>query len=386
MILTAEQLEIKELVHSFAEKEVRPIASEFDRSGEFPFDLYKTACKIQLNCLDLPEKYGGPGISKVTACIVREELSWGDAGFALSVGANGLGMKPLLIAGTEAQRRHFADVVTSGGFSAFALTEPDAGSDAGACRSTAVAVGDEYVLNGHKCFITNGALADIYTVVASTDPSKGVKGLTMFMVDRNTPGLSVGKHEDKMGIRLSNTADVIFEDVRIPKANRIGSEGSGFKIAMETLNQGRAGTCSSAVGIARAAFEYAVKYSQERVTFGKPICSNQAIQFMLADMGMKIEASRQLGFHVADLIDHGKMAEVSKLASMAKCFSTDMLQSVTSDAVQIFGGYGYMRDYPVEKLMRDAKIYQIFEGTNQIQRMVIAGALLKEHRVKNGMR
>lgn len=271
---------------------------------------------------------------------------------------------------------------------------------------------DEEAMVCCKWRITYGELGRLINKTANMLRANGVtKGSTVAVVSRNSIEfmiadmaiLKLGAISVKFSWRLSpKEMKYLFElnNVKwtfyrpeteewakeIPKANRIGSEGSGFKIAMETLNQGRAGTCSSAVGIARAAFEYAIKYSQERVTFGKPICSNQAIQFMLADMGMKIEASRQLGFHVADLIDHGKMAEVSKLASMAKCFSTDMLQSVTSDAVQIFGGYGYMRDYPVEKLMRDAKIYQIFEGTNQIQRMVIAGALLKEHRVKNGLR
>ena len=338
-------------------------------------ELYKKACRMQLNCLDLPAEYGGTGVSKVTSCLIREELSWGDAGFSLSLGANGLGFKPLLIAGTERQRRRFAEVLLNDGFTAFAVTEPDAGSDAGALKTTARRSGDEYILNGHKCFITNGALANIYTVLAVTDAGKGARGLTMFMVDRDSEGLTVGKHEDKMGIRLSNTADVIMHDVRVPAENVIGGEGAGFKIAMETLNQGRAGTCSSAVGIMRAAFEHAMRYAQERCTFGQPIYKNQSIQFMLADMATKIEVSREFGLRVAELIDRGE------LSSMAKLFSTDTLQSVVTDAVQIFGGYGYMRDFPVEKLMRDAKVYQIFEGTNQIQRIVIFNSLLKEHKL-----
>lgn len=381
MIITEEQKDIQVLVHSFAEKEIRPVSRQFDERGEFPIELYKKACRMQLNCLDLPKEYGGTGVSKVTSCLIREELSWGDAGFSLSLGANGLGFKPLLIAGSEKQRRHFADVLLGDGFTAFAITEPDAGSDAGAMKTTAKRVGDEYILNGHKCFITNGELANVYTVLASTDKSRGARGLTMFMVDRDTPGVDVGKHENKMGIRLSNTADVIFHDVRVPAENIIGAEGAGFHIAMETLNQGRAGTCSSAVGIMRAAFEYAIKYAQERVTFGQPIYKNQAIQFMLADMATKIEVSRAFGLHVADLLDNGEGSQVSKLASMAKLFSTDVLQTVVSDAVQILGGYGYMRDFPVEKLMRDAKVYQIFEGTNQIQRIVIFNSILKENRI-----
>lgn len=384
MILTEEQREIQALVHSFAEKEIRPISSQYDVLGEFPMELYKKACKMQLNCLDLPKEYGGTGVSKVTSCLIREELSWGDAGFSLSLGANGLGFKPLLIAGTERQRRHFADILLNDGFTAFALTEPNAGSDASALTTSARKVGDEYILNGHKCFITNGGLANIYTVLASTDSSKGAKGLTMFMVDRDTPGVSVGKHEDKMGIRLSNTADVMFHDVRVPAENIIGAEGAGFKIAMETLSQGRAGTCSSAVGLMRAAFEHAIQYAQERVTFGQPIYKNQAIQFMLADMATKIEVTRSFGLHVAQLLDEGDYKEVGKLSSMAKLFSTDMLQRVVSDAVQIFGGYGYMKNFPVEKLMRDAKVYQIFEGTNQIQRVVIFNSILKEKRIRKG--
>lgn len=378
MVFTQEQLDLQQMVHEFAQKEIRPVAREYDKTGEFPMELYKKTVEMGIHCLDMPEEYGGPGISHVTASLLREEMSWGDAGFSLSVGANSLGMKPLMIAGTKEQCRHFADIVVPGGFSAFALTEPDAGSDAGSVKTTAVKVGDEYILNGRKCFITNGGLADIYTVVASTDPSRGTRGLTMFSVDRSTPGVSVGKHEDKLGIRLSNTADVIFEDVKIPASSRIGEEGKGFKIAMMTLNEGRASTAASACGIARAAFEHAIRYSQERVTFGQPICKNQAVAFMLADMGTKLEAARQMGLKAAELQDlHSP--DLGMYGAMAKCFATDVLQEIVSNAVQIFGGYGYMKDYQVEKLYRDAKIYQIFEGTNQIQRMVISGQLLKKY-------
>ncbi len=380
MILTQEQLDLKKMVREFADKEIRPIAAEYDKRGEFPMELYKKVCDLGLNCLDLPEKYGGPGLPRATACVVREELARGDAGFALSAGASTLSMKPLMMAGTEEQCKYVADIVTGGGFAAFALTEPEAGSDAGACRTTAVKVGDEYILNGHKCFCTNGGLANVYTVMATVDRSLGTKGLTMFLVDRDTPGVSVGKHEDKMGIRLSNTTDVILEDVKIPAKNIIGAEGKGFKIAMQTLDQARAYTAFSAIGVAQAAFEHAIAYAQVRKTFGKRICDNQAIQFMLADMAMKIETARQLGFHAIEQIDADGPWK-TKFGSMAKCYATDVIQSVTSDAVQIMGGYGYMHDYPVEKLMRDAKIYQIFEGTNQIQRIVISGQLLKEYKI-----
>lgn len=382
MILNEEQLELKAMVRNFADKEIRPVAAECDKTGEFPMELYKKVCDMGINCLDMPAEYGGPGLSRVTSCVVREEMSRGDAGFALTIGANSLGMKPLLLAGTQKQCQHFADIVNGGGFSAFCLTEPDAGSDAAATRTTARRVGDEYILNGRKCFITNGALANIYTVIATVDKEQGAKGLTMFLVDRDTPGISIGKHEEKMGIRLSSTTDVIFDEVRIPVKNRVGEEGQGFYLAMQTLDQGRASTAASAVGIAQAAFEYAIEYSQIRKTFGKPICKNQAIQFLLSDMAMKIESARQMGFLAAEQVDN-HTPWITKFGAMAKCYATDVLQSVVSDALQIYGGYGYMKDYPMEKLMRDAKIYQIFEGTNQIQRIVIGGQLLKEYKVKN---
>ncbi len=379
-ILDSEQKALQEMVRDFAEKELMPIAAKYDVTGELPMDVYKKACDMGLNCPDIPVEYGGMGISYLTGAVIREELSRGDAGFALTMGTNSLGMKPVLIAGNEEQKRRMADVLLSGGFSSFALTEPDAGSDAGACATTAVKVGDEYIINGRKCFITNAAYANIMTVVASVDRSKGVKGLTMFQVDADTPGITIGKHEDKMGIRMSATCDVVFEDVKVPADRVIGAEGMGFQIAMKTLDKGRACIGGAAVGIARAAFEHAMKYAQQRKTFGKPIISNQAIQFMLADMSIAIETARQMGFYAAALVDAGSPM-ASKIGAVSKCYSTDMLQKVTSDAVQIFGGYGYSREYPLEKLMRDAKIYQIFEGTNQIQRIVIANHLMKEYKI-----
>lgn len=375
-LLDDEQKALQEMVRDFVDKEVIPVAAQCDITGELPMEVYKKACDMGLNCPDLPEEYGGMGISYLTGAVIREELSRGDAGFSLTLGANSLGMKPVLIAGTEAQKRRVANILLSGGFSSFALTEPDAGSDAAACTTTAVKAGDEYILNGRKCFITNSAYADIMTVVATVDR----RGLTMFLVDAKTPGLSVGKHENKMGIRMSATCDVVFEDVKVPASSLIGAEGMGFQIAMKTLDKGRASIAGGAVGIARAAFEHAVKYAQQRKTFGKPIISNQAIQFMLADMSIGIETARQMGFYAAALVDAGSPM-ASKIGAISKCYSTDMLQKVVSDAVQIFGGYGYSREYPLEKLMRDAKIFQIFEGTNQIQRMVIANHLMKEYEI-----
>ena len=297
-----------------------------------------------------------------------------------TIGANALGMKPLMFAGTEEQRRHFADIVTGGGFSAFALTEPNAGSDAGAMATTAKAVGNDYVLNGRKCFCTNAQYAEIFTIFASVDRSQGVKGITAFLVDRDTPGLSIGKHEDKLGQRTSVTNDVVLEDVVIPAKNRIGEEGKGFALAMRTLDRGRAGAAATAVGLARAVLEQSVVYAQQRKSMGKQIIDHQAIQFMLADMATQIEASRQLAWYAARLIDAGHPS-AGKVGAMAKCLATDTAVKAATDGIQIMGGYGYSREYPMEKLYRDAKIFQIFEGTNQIQRMVIGGALKKEYKI-----
>ena len=375
--LTEDQIVLRNMCREFAEKELKPIAAEYDRKGEFPMHVYKKIVDMGIHCMEIPEEYGGPGLDYITVAIMREELAKGDAGFNVTLGANNLGFKPLVVAGTEEQKRHFADVVIPGGFACFCLTEPGAGSDAGACRTTATKVGDEYIINGRKCFITNGGLANIMTVVASTDRSSGVKGLSMFLVDADTPGVSVGKEEDKMGLRLSNTCDMIFEDVHVPAKNLIGKEGQGFKIAMKVLDRGRVGAAAVAVGIAQAAFEEAVKYAKQRITFGKPIIDNQAISFMLADMETQIQAARQLVMYACKIID--SETPDSKIGAMAKCFASDVAMRVTTDAVQVLGGYGYMRDYPVEKLMRDAKIFQLFEGTNQIQRMVIGNNIKKEY-------
>lgn len=378
MRLTQDQIELRDLAKKFAEEELMPIAAEIDKEGKLPMEAYKKAVDMGLTCLDLPEEYGGAGLDMLTTCLVREELSRGDSGFSITVGSNSLGFKPVSIAGNDEQKRHFADIIARGGFCSFAITEPGSGSDAGHTATTAVKVGDEYVINGRKCFITNAEWADVYTVLASTDKSKGSRGLSMFIVDRNTPGVSTGKHEDKMGIRVSNTADVIFDDVHIPASNLIGEEGKGFKIAMQTLEKGRVITGAAAIGIGRAALEYAAKYAQERVTFGVPIAEHGQIQALLADMGMELEAARQLVWAAADAIDHND-PDKGKLSAMSKCYAGEVIERVCSKAMQILGGYGYMKDYPIEKLYRDARIYQIFEGTNQIQRMVISRAILKEN-------
>ena len=310
--LTDLQIELKEMCRQFAEKELKPIAAEYDRRGEFPMEVYKKIVDMGIHCMEIPEEYGGPGLDYTTVAIMREELAKGDAGFNVTLGANNLGFKPLVVAGTEEQKRHFADVVVPGGFACFCLTEPQAGSDAGACTTTAQKVGDEYILNGRKCFITNGGLANIMTVVASTDKSKGVKGLSMFLVDADTPGISVGKEEDKMGLRLSNTCDVVFEDVHVPANNLIGQEGQGFKIAMKVLDRGRVGAGAVAVGIAQAALDEAVKYAKQRVTFGKPIIENQAVSFLLADMATRVEAARQLVMYFCREYSDMSLEEIAK--------------------------------------------------------------------------
>lgn len=375
LVLTQEQKELQQMVAEFGKKEILPVAAEYDRSGELPMDLYKKAFEMGLHMIDIPEEFGGGGLDAVTAVILQEELAKYDAGFAVGVFSAGLAVKPVLIAGTDEQKRYFAQVAEKGGFSAFALTEPNAGSDAGSTKTTAVRDGDDYIINGRKCFITSGGLAEIYIVFASTDPSKGVKGLSAFIVDRNTEGVSVGKEEDKMGIRLSNTCDVVFDNVRVPAKNMLGKEGFGFKLAMMTLDMSRPSCAAAAVGLAQSAIDYSVAYAKERKTFGRPIATNQGIQFKLADMMIKTETARQYTRYAASLID--KKVPYNTEAAIAKCYAGDTVVSVTQEAVQILGGYGYSREYPVEKLYRDAKIFQIFEGTNEIQRMVIAGNMLR---------
>lgn len=374
-ILNEEQNSLVDLVKEFMTNEIKPHVAEFDITGEFPRKLYEKAFEMGLHCLEIPEEFGGGGVDYLTAAAIYEEMAKIDAGFSTGLCAISLALKPVLIAGTPEQKKLFSDIVVPGAFGAFCLTEPNAGSDAGSVRTTAVKDGDEYIINGGKCFITNGGVADVYVVFASTDKSKGVKGLTAFIVERSRSGITVGKEENKMGIRLSNTAEVVFEDVRIPATNLLGKEGEGFKIAMKTLDLSRPFIGAIAVGVAQRAIDEAVKYSKQRVQFGKPISQFQAIQFMLADMDIETEAARQTVVYAIQLILAKKPH--SRESAIAKCFAGDVAVKVASDAIQVLGGYGYSRDYPVEKLLRDAKIFQIFEGTNQIQRVVVAGHLLK---------
>jgi len=376
--LTEEQEIIKELSAKIADEKIAPRAAEFDETEEFPWDLMKILADSDLFAVWVPEEYGGLGGGVFEQCLVVEELSRACAGVAVSYAASALGGFPILMFGREEQKQKFMPDIASGAkLAAFALTEPDAGSDAGNIRTTAVRDGDYYVLNGTKQWITNGGEADIYTVIATLDPSKGPRGMTAFIVEKGTPGFDFGKKEKKMGIRASATRELIFKDCRIPSDNLLDREGKGFLVAMRTLDRTRPGVAAQAVGIAQGALDKAAEYATSRVQFGKKIGEFQAIEHMLADMATQIEAARSLVYNVARMIDSGER-DISKASAMAKLFASDVAMRVTCDAVQIFGGYGYMRDYPVEKMMRDAKITQIYEGTNQIQRSIIGSAVVKE--------
>ena len=376
--LTEEQEIIKELSAKIADEKIAPRAAEFDETEEFPWELIRILAESDLFAVWVPEEYGGLGGGVFEQCLVVEELSRACAGVAVSYAASALGGFPILMFGTDEQKQRFMPDIASGSkLAAFALTEPDAGSDAGNIRTTAVRDGDYYVLNGTKQWITNGGEADIYTVIATLDPSKGPRGMTAFIVEKGTSGFDFGKKEKKMGIRSSATTELIFNDCRIPVENLLGREGRGFLIAMNTLDKTRPGVAAQAVGIAQGALDKAAEYAATRIQFGKKIGEFQAIEHMLADMATQVEAARSLVYSVAWMIDSGER-HITKSSAMAKLFASDVAMKVTCDAVQIFGGYGYMRDYPVEKMMRDAKITQIYEGTNQIQRSIIGGAIIKE--------
>lgn len=376
--LSEEQEMIKDLVRQIAQEKIAPVAIELDEKGEFPWELMKIFAQSDLFAIFVPEEYGGLGKGILDLCIIIEELSKACAGVAVSYAASALGAYPIILFGSEEQKKKYLPQIAKGEkLTAFALTESDAGSDAGSIRTTAVRDGDEYILNGNKQWITNGGEAEIYTVIAITDRTRGSRGASAFMVEKGTTGFSFGKKENKMGIRCSATRELIFNDCRIPKENLIGGEGKGFLVMMKTLDKSRPGVAAQAVGIAQGALDDAIKYARERIQFGKPISSFQGIQFMLADMATQIEAARALLYAGARFID-SNAKDISKISSMTKLFASDVAMKVTTDAVQIFGGYGYMKDYPVEKRMRDAKITQIYEGTNQIQREVIALQLIKE--------
>ncbi|KQC10169.1 MAG: acyl-CoA dehydrogenase [Candidatus Cloacimonas sp. SDB] len=376
--LTEEQQEIKEIARKIAEEKIKPVRAKYDEESAFPWEIVEVFKQTDLFAVLVPEEYDGISGKVMDIAIITEELSRVCGGIGLSLGGTGLGMYPILISGSEEQKQKYLPLIANGQkLAAFALTEANAGSDAGGLESVALKDGDDYILNGTKQWITNGGEADIYTVFALTDKSKGARGASCFIVEKGTAGFSFGKKEDKMGIRGSVTRELIFEDCRIPQENLIGREGNGFMIAMKTLDKSRPMVAAQAIGIAQGAYEEAARYSRQRIQFGKPISANQGVQFMLADMATQIEAARALVYCTARMMDSG-VKRYAKESAMCKLFASDMAMKVTVDAVQILGGYGYMKEYPVEKMMRDAKITQIYEGTNQIQRSVIASNLLKE--------
>ena len=374
--LNEEQLELQEMVREFVEKEITPYAAEMDAENHMRDGLIDKANEMGLLNVIVPEELDGPGLDSISVATIYEELGKGCAGVATSLAANSLATVPVLLAGTDEQKKMYCDILNNGGLAAFALTEPGAGSDAGGVSTRAVHNKEEgtYTLNGTKMFITNGGLAEIFLVFANTRKTGGIRGLTAFIVPKDTPGFSVGKKENKMGIRPSNTTELVLQDVVIPESYRVGREGEGFRIAMNTLDSARPFVGAVSVGIAQAALDCAVKYAKERRQFGQPIAYFQMVQGMLADMAMKVETARLMVQKACWMRDQGM--EFSKEAAMAKCYAADVAMQVTTDAVQVMGGYGYTKEYPVEKMMRDAKIMQIYEGTNQIQRLVIANKLL----------
>ena len=376
MKITEEMKDLRNLVDSFLTNELNPIVLEYDARGELPEKIYQDLLEMGVHLLAVPTEYDGLMVDHQTEIYIAETIGRHDCGIGSAIGASNSACSTVSMFANDQQKKEFFGIVTSGKLAAFCLTEPNAGSDSASVKTQAKLDGDEYVLNGTKCFITNGGIAGVYLVIASTDLSKGTKGLSCFYVESDRPGVSSGKHEDKMGIRLSNTSEVIFEDCRIPKDHLIGEEGKGFIYAMKTLGTSRNYVGAMAVGLAQRAIDEAVNYANSRVQFGKPIAKKQGIQFMLADMQTQTAAARQLAYHAAELMDTNGDYEV--YAAMSKLMGSDVAMKVTTDAVQIFGGYGYMKEYPMEKMMRDAKILQIYEGTNQIQRVIISNKILSK--------
>ncbi|MFZ0385018.1 MAG: acyl-CoA dehydrogenase family protein [Solirubrobacteraceae bacterium] len=377
--LTDEQQDMREMAHDFAEKEIRPVAWEYDRDASWPGEILDKAWELGLMNNHLPTEYGGAGLSVLDGVIIAEEISWGCSGIGTSLSCNSLASAPILLAASEELKREYLGRLSEAPLLAsFCLTEPDAGSDVSAMKTTAVRKGDKWVINGSKCFITNGEYANWYTVYAKTDKEAGHRGISCFVVPRDA-GVVVDKHEDKMGQRASNTATISFNDVEIPLDHLVGEENKGFKIAMMTLDRTRPGVAAMGVGVGRAAMEMAIDYSKQRVQFGVPIAMHEAIQFIIADMATKVHLGRLATYNSAVLLDQGKRNTIE--SSHAKRFTADSAMEITTDAVQVFGGYGFIKEYKVEKLMRDAKILQLYEGTAQIQRLVIARETLLPRRV-----
>ncbi|MBN2245508.1 MAG: acyl-CoA dehydrogenase family protein [Candidatus Aminicenantes bacterium] len=373
--LTEEQIALRDMAHEFAAKEMRPNAARYDKGDEFPKEIIQKAFEVGFTTCEIPKEYGGGDLSHLDTIIISEELAWGCAGMYTTIMASSLAFTPIILFGTHEQKQKFLTPFTEKmSLAAFCLTEREAGSDAGALKTRAKLVGDEYIINGAKCFTTNGGVASLYIVFALTDPEKGARGISAFIVPRDTPGVVIGKEEDKMGHRASNTTEVFFEDVKVPAFNLLGKEGIGFIIAMKTLDKTRAPVGAGGVGVARAALEYAIDYSKTRVQFGKPIALFQHIAFKMAQYATEINAARHLVWNAAWLLDQGKPC--GKESAMAKFYASDVAWKVASGCLEIFGGYGYMKDYPVEKLVRDAKLLQIYEGTNDIQRLVISREII----------
>ncbi len=381
-LLTEEQKMIRDLARQVAQEKIAPVAAEYDEKQEFPWPIVKIMADSDLFGIYIEEKYGGTGGGILDLAICTEELSKACGGIALALAATALGTFPIILYGNDAQKqKYLPDIAKGKKLAAFALTEPEAGSDASSIKTQAKKEGDYYILNGTKQWITNGGDAEVYTVVAMTNKAKGARGASTFIVDKGTPGFEFGKKENKLGIRASSTRELIFTDCKVHKDNLLGREGMGFIIAMKTFDSSRPGVAAQAVGIAQGAIDHAVKYAQERKQFGQSISSFQGIQFMLADMATQVEAARALVYASARMVDSGAK-DISRVSAMSKLFASDVAMKVTTDAIQVFGGYGYMKEYPVEKYMRDAKITQIYEGTNQIQRSVIALNLIKESKKK----
>lgn len=373
--LSEDQLELKDLTHQFAKNEMRPVAGEFDEKNEFPRDIMKKAFEIGFLTSGIPVEYGGTGFTTMDNVIVCEELAWGCAGMYTSIMANTLATTPIVLFGSDDQKKEFLTPLTKEmRFACFGLTEREAGSDNTAIRTTAKKDGDHYILNGSKTFITNAGVSHMGVIFASTDKDRGARGLTAFIVPMDLPGVTVGKKENKMGHRASNTAEIYFDNVKVPAKNVLRREGMGFIIALKTLDFARPAVGAGGLGVARAAYEEALNYSQTRIQFGKPIAAFQHNAFKLADMATEIDAARLLVYRSAWMLDNNMKA--SKESAMAKIVATDVAMKVSTEAVQILGGYGYMKEYPVEKMMRDAKLLQIYEGTNEIQRHVISLEIL----------
>lgn len=374
--LTDEQKAIQRLAHEFAEKEIAPVAAHYDETAEFPWPVLNKAYEVGLMNLNVPEEYGGPGLKLLEECLVAEELAWGCAGISTSITVNALAALPILVGGNpEQKKKYFTRLTREKQLASYCVSEPAAGSDVAGIETTAKKYGDEYVITGTKNFITNASYANFYVVFAYTDKEKKHRGVSAFIVERDWPGVVPGRIDHKMGQRGSNTAQLILDEVKVPKQNLLGNEGDGFKIAMMVFDKSRPAVAAAALGVARRAMEHAINYAKVRTTFGQPIFMYQAVSFKISEMAMKIAASRHLVWHAAWLVDAGRPNTME--ASYAKCLAADTCMQVTTEAVQVFGGYGYISEYPVEKLMRDAKVFQIYEGTSEIQKLIIAREIFK---------